>query len=40
MDTFREPTTFEPHTKKSSEQILTFTRHDYGQVGIFKDKMR
>ena len=39
-DTFHEPTTYEPYTKTSSEQKLTFARHDYGRVGVFRIKMR
>ena len=32
--------TDEPHVKTSSEQIITFARHEYGRVGVFKIKMR
>ena len=27
-DTFHEPKTYEPHVKTSSEQIITFARHE------------
>ena len=31
-DTFHGPTTHEPLVHTSSEQIMTFARHDYGRV--------
>ena len=39
-DIFHEPITYEPHVKTSSEQEVTFARHKYGQVGVFRIKMR
>ena len=40
-DTFHEPTTYEPHVyNTNSEQIITFARHEYGRVGVFRIKMR
>ena len=38
-ETFREPTTYDPNDKTSSEQKLTLARHKYGQVGDFRIKM-
>ena len=36
-DTFHEPTTYEPHVyNTNSEQIITFARHEYGRVGVFR----
>ena len=35
-DTFHGPTTYELHVYKSSEQITTFARHEYGRVGDFR----
>ena len=39
-DTFHMPTTIEQHVQTSPEQKLTFVRHEYGQVGVFRFKMR
>ena len=39
-DTCHEPTTYEPHVQTIFEQIITFARHIYGQVRIFRIKMR
>ena len=38
-DTFQNPTIYELHKYTSSEQKITFTRHEYGKVGVFRDKM-
>ena len=38
-DAFHKPITYEPHGLTSSEQIITFARHEYGQVGLFRIKM-
>ena len=35
-DTFHKPTTSEPHVKTNSEQIITFHRHEYWRVGVFR----
>ena len=35
-DTFHEPTAYEPNVQRSSEEIKTFARHEYGRVGVFK----
>ena len=37
---FFKPTTYEPHVYTSSEQTITFARHEYEQVGVFRIKMR
>ena len=39
-DTFHKPTTYEPQVWTSSERIIFFARYEYGQVGVFKIKMR
>ena len=39
-DTFHEPTNYEPHALTSSDKKITFARHRYGRVGVFKIKMR
>ena len=39
-DTCREPTTREPQVYTSSEQLITFARHEYGQIGVFRIKIR
>ena len=33
-NTFHEPTTYEPHVKDESEQIITFAGHKYGRVEV------
>ena len=38
-DIIYEPITYEPHVKTSSEQIITYSRHEYGRVGVFKIKI-
>ena len=40
QNTFHEPTTYEPHVKKCSKQIITFAGHEYGRVGVFRIEMR
>ena len=40
MDIFHGPTTYEPRVQTSSEQITTFVRHEYGRVGVFRNKIR
>ena len=35
IDTFHKPT-----TKTISEEIMTFARHEYGQVGVFRFKIK
>ena len=37
---FREPTTYEPHGKTSSDQIITFARQEYGLERDFIIKTR
>ena len=39
-DTFLEPKTYKPHALTSSEHIITFDKHEYGPVGIFRIKER
>ena len=39
-DTFHEPTTYEPYVYTSSEQMISFARHEYGLVGVFRIRMR
>ena len=39
-DTFYKPTSYEPHVQTSFEEKITFSRNDYGQVGVFRIKMR
>ena len=38
-DTFHKHTIYEPHVYTSSEQKVTFTRAEYGRVGVFRTKM-
>ena len=38
--TFQKPTTYEPHVSTSSDQMLTFSRHECGRVGVLRTKMR
>ena len=38
--TFHKPTTFEPHVQTNSEEIITVARYEYGQVGVFRTKIR
>ena len=40
FDTFHEPITYEPRVLTSFEQIITFARHEYGRVEVFRIKMR
>ena len=37
--TFHEVTTYEPHVKTSSKQMIPFARHEYERVEIFRIKM-
>ena len=37
-DRFHKPTTYEQQVLTSSEQKITFARHEYGQVGVFRIK--
>ena len=37
---FFKPKVYEPRVKASSEQTITFARHEYGMVGVFRIKMR
>ena len=39
-DTFHEPITFEPYAKTSFEQIITFAKHEYGRVEVFRINIR
>ena len=39
-ETFHEPATYEPHVKTSSDQIITFVRHENEQVGGCRIKIR
>ena len=39
-ETFHRSATYYPHVLTSSEVILTFARHDYGLVGVFRIMMR
>ena len=39
-DTFYKPTTYEPHVYTSFDQMITFARHEYGRVGVFRIKIR
>ena len=38
-NTFHRPTTYEPHVKTFSKGKITYARHEYGRVGLFKIKM-
>ena len=38
-DTFYEHTTYKPHDKTSSDQIITLTRHKNEQVEVFRIKI-
>ena len=40
MDFFHNPTTSEQQVLTSSEQKITFARHVYGQVGVFRIKKK
>ena len=40
MDLFHKPTTYEQHVYTSFKQKITFAWHEYGQVGVFRIKMR
>ena len=31
---FHKPTTYEQHVTRSSEQMITFARQEYGRVGV------
>ena len=37
---FHKPTNFDQRVKTRSEQKITFARHEYGQVGVFRIKMK
>ena len=37
---FHEPITYEPKVLKNFEVIITFARHDYGRVGVFRINMK
>ena len=39
-DPFNEPTAYETNVQATYEQTITFARHEYGQVGAFKIKMK
>ena len=39
-DIFHKPATFKPHVYTSSERIITFARHEYERVGVFRIRMR
>ena len=39
-DTFHKPTTYELHAYTSSDQMITFARHVYGRLGVFRIKIR
>ena len=39
-ETFHNPTTYEPHIAKHSDQIITFARHEYGRVEVFRIRIR
>ena len=36
---FHKPTTYEQRVQTNSEQKITFSRHEYGQIGVFRNKM-
>ena len=38
-DNFHKPTTYEPDIFTISEQIITFSKCEYGRVGVFIIKM-
>ena len=40
MDNFHKPTTYKPHVETSSKQKITFARHEYGQVRVFRIRIR
>ena len=39
-DHFHKPTTRDQHVYTSSEQNITFARHKYGRVGVFRIQIR
>ena len=39
-DLFHKPTTYEQHVQTSSKQKITFPRHEYGHVGVFRIKIK
>ena len=39
-DLFHKPTTYEQQVLTSFEQKITFARHQYGQVGVFRIKKK
>ena len=38
--TFNKPATYKAHIYTSFQQIITFARHDYERVEVFRNKIR
>ena len=40
MDLFHKPMAYEQHVQTSSKKKIIFIRHEYGQVGVFRIRIR